>query len=196
MTREPMVFFAGGMIFGFALGFMVANLGERGESRAIPPTERRGADAGASEASPSAPDPDEVRALQSLAEKDAANVKVRVQLGNIFMDHSRFEEAGGWYRQALALEPGNADVRVDLGACLVNTGKAVEGLQEFEQVLKTNPTHKKALFNKGIALMATGRPKDAVAIWEDLLRRFPEDPQLRGLREQINEVRAQMKRTS
>ncbi len=49
--------------------------------------------------------------------------------------------------------------------------------------------HKKALFNEGIAPLQSGRPKDAAALWEDLLKRYPGDPQLAPLREQIAQVR-------
>jgi hypothetical protein len=61
---------------------------------------------------------------------------------------------------------------------------------EFDRALARDPGHKKAPFNKGIALMQTGKPKEAVAVWEGLLKRYPDDPQLRGLREQIDQVRA------
>ncbi len=65
-----------------------------------------------------------------------------------------------------------------------------DGLAEFERALQQSPNHKKALFNKGIAVMESGRPKDAVVVWENLLKRFPDDPQLQGLRAQIERVRA------
>jgi cytochrome c-type biogenesis protein CcmH/NrfG len=41
--------------------------------------------------------------------------------------------------------------------------------------------------------MESGKPREAVAVWEDLLKRFPNDPQLAGLRNQIEQVRAQSK---
>jgi len=38
--------------------------------------------------------------------------------------------------------------------------------------------------------MQSGRPKDAVAIWDDLLKRYPGDPQLQGLKDQVERIRA------
>src|SRR5260370_42470889 len=78
-------------------------------------------------ASPPALDPKELKALESLATREKGNAQVRVELGNLLMDHSRFEEAARFYREALALKPDQLDVRVDLGACLVNAGKAGDG---------------------------------------------------------------------
>jgi tetratricopeptide (TPR) repeat protein len=106
------------------------------------------------------------------------------------MDHAQYEEAARWYREALALKPANNDVRVDLGASLLNLGRGPDALAEFDQALKNDPGHKKALFNKGLALMQAGRPKEAVTIWDDLLKRYPGDPQLQGLKDQVERIRA------
>jgi cytochrome c-type biogenesis protein CcmH/NrfG len=195
-----MVYAVAGMVFGFLLGYMAANMGDHAEPRPAPPP---GAAAAESEPAPpargpgtarervsGAPDPNEVKALESLAAREKGNAQARIELGNLLMDHGQYEDAARWYREALAIAPDNNDVRVDLGACLVSAGKAGEALAEFDRALANDPGHKKALFNKGIALMQTGKPKEAVAVWEGLLKRYPDDPQLRSLREQIDQVRA------
>jgi cytochrome c-type biogenesis protein CcmH/NrfG len=204
VQKEPMIYAVAGMVFGFVLGYMAANMGDHPEPRAAPPP---GVPAGDAEAAPparlasparerpSVPDPNEVRALEALAAREKGNVQARVELGNLLMDHGQYEDAARWYREALALAPNSTDVRVDLGACLVSAGKADEALAEFDRALARDPGHKKALFNKGIALMQTGKPKEAVAVWEGLLKRYPDDPQLRGLREQIDQVRATRSRS-
>lgn len=194
MQREPMVYAAAGVIFGFVLGYMVANAGGPGEVRPVPaavaPAFSPPAAAEAPQAGPShAPlDPNETRALESLAQRDKSNAAVRVELGNLYMDHGQFDDAARWYREAVALKP-EPDVIVDLGACLVNGGKASDGLEQFERALKLAPEHRKAAFNKGVALMELGRTKEAVEVWDDLLRRFPDDPQLQTLKRQIDQVR-------
>ena len=194
-----MVYAVAGMVFGFVLGYMAAGLGDHAEPRPAPPpgaaaaeteTPPAGPARAARDPSPAALDPNEVRALESLAAREKGNTQARVELGNLLMDHGQYEDAARWYREALAIAPDNNDVRVDLGACLVSAGKAGEALAEFDRALASDPGHKKALFNKGIALMQTGKPKEAVAVWEGLLKRYPDDPQLRSLREQIDQVRA------
>jgi predicted Zn-dependent protease len=199
MKREPMVFAVAGMVFGFVLGYMVASWdsGPRtvaagapsaGSAPAAGPVVGGGPGPHGSGAAPL--DSNGVGALESLAARDRTSAAARIELGNLLMDHDRFDDAARWYREALAIDPGQTDVLVDLGACLVNGGKAADGLVEFEKALKRDPGHKKALFNKGIALMETGRPTEAVAVWEGLLKRFPDDPQLQGLREQIDRIKA------
>lgn len=194
--REPMVFFVAGMVFGGLLGYMTAQIGGSNAARPVPlesisaAAPERAAPAGHGS---SAPDPNEVRALESLAGRDKTNAQARVELGNLYMDHARYQDAARWYREALALRPGIPDILVDLGACLVNMGKPAEGLASFEEALKREPGHKKALYNKGVALIELGKPMEAVAIWEDLVKRSPEDPLLAGLKEQIGRVRATQK---
>ena len=201
MKREPMVFAVAGMIFGFVLGYMAAGFGDAPSSdtrpRPVAETSARPAAGAAGEAPapghdhPVGPaDPDEVRTLENLATRDKQNAQARIELGNLFMDHAQYEDAAKWYREALALKPADNDVRVDLGASLLNLGRGPDALAEFDQALKNDPAHKKALFNKGLALMQSGRPKDAVAIWDDLLKRYPGDPQLQGLKDQVERIRA------
>jgi tetratricopeptide (TPR) repeat protein len=198
MKREPMVFAVAGMIFGFVLGYMAAGLGDRPSSDAHPRPEASGRPAPAAAVAgpagrdrPAGPaDPDEVRTLESLAAREKQNAQVRIELGNLYMDHSQYEEATRWYREALALKPEDNDVRVDLGASLLNLGRGPDALAEFDQALQKDPAHKKAAFNKGLALMQAGRAKEAVAVWDGLLKRYPGDPQLQGLQDQVERIRA------
>ena len=185
-----MVYAVAGMLFGFVLGYMVANAGSGPRPSGAPATPALPM-AASGPATRRAPplDANEVKALESLAAREAANAQVRVELGNLLMDHEQYEGAARWYREALGLTPDNADVRVDLGACLVNMGRPGEALAEFETDLKKQPGHKKALYNKGIALVESGRPKEGAALWEDLLKRYPGDPMLAGLRGQIEQMK-------
>lgn len=192
-TSEPMVYGVAGIFFGFVLGYMVANAGGGQSPLPVPVP---GAPAAIQPGAPpvaagkASLDPNEVLALESLAGRDAKNARARVELGNLYMDHERWAEAVKWYGEALAIEPKNADVRVDMGACLVSLGRAPEAVAAFDAALADSPGHKKALFNKGVALMQSGRPKEAAALWEDLLKRYPDDPLLAPLREQIAQARA------
>ena len=150
--REPMVFAVAGMIFGFVLGYMVANAGGPAPRAAALPSSAAAPSKAAGPADspakgPSALDPSEVRALTSVAEKEKDNVTVRVELGNLLMDHDRCDDAVRWYKEALALAPGNPDVRVDMGACLVRLSRFDDALAAFDEALKVDPKHKKAVFN-------------------------------------------------
>jgi tetratricopeptide (TPR) repeat protein len=192
MRRDTLVFTAAGFLFGLVVGYMAASWD------VVPrpaPAVAGGGGPVASAAVPTAParpgpNPDEVKALESLAARQGDDAAVRVELGNLHMDAERWDEAIRWYREALARNPAVPDVVTDLGACLVSSGRPAEGLAEFEKVLGADPGHRNALYNKGIALMQLGRAAEAVAAWEELLKRHPGDPQIQGLRGRIEQVRA------
>ncbi len=189
---------AAGVVFGFVLGYMAANAGGA-RPASVPPSLAGGMAPGTNPAgapAPSAPgrprslDPSEVKALEGFAAREPKNANPRIELGNLLMDHERWDDAARWYREALAIDPKNADVRTDMGACLVHAGRPAEAVPVFDEVLKAQPGHKKALFNKGIALMQSGQAKLAVSVWEDLLKRYPDDAQLQPIRQQIERVRS------
>lgn len=189
MRRDTVVFTAAGFLFGLVVGYMAASW------EVVPRPVAAGGVATAPaprEAAPARPaaNPDEVKALESLAARQPADAAVRVELGNLHMDAERWDEAIRWYREALALDPARPDVATDLGACLVSAGRPAEGLAQFENVLRELPDHRNALFNRGIALLQLGRGADAAAAWEELMKRHPGDPQLSGLRARIEQIRA------
>jgi tetratricopeptide (TPR) repeat protein len=187
MRRDTLVLTVAGVVFGLVVGYMAASWDVVPRPAAVVPPVAAPA--------PAAPagkrlNPDEVRAMESLAARQPGEASVRVELGNLYMDAERWDEAIRWYREALALNPALADTVTDLGACLVSAGRPAEGLAEFEKVLQGDPGHRNALYNKGIALLQLGRGKDAAAAWEELLKRHPDDSQLQGLRGRIAQMRA------
>jgi len=187
MRRDTLVFTIAGILFGFTVGSMAAGW------RSMPPPVLATAAAAASPATVQAPatlDPDVTRSLESLAAQQPGDAAVRVELGNLYMDHGRWNDAIRWYGEALALAPNDPDVATDMGACYVHSGRPAEGLAEFDRVLERNPQHRNARFNRGVALLDLGRPDQAADTWEELLRRHPDDPQLQRLQERIQQIRS------
>ena len=192
MRRDTIAYSLAGTVFGFVLGYMAAGWG--GGMPAPAPVATAAAPAAAAAAAEPSPrasiDPDEVKALESLAARQPRNAAPRVELGNMYMDAQQLDDAIRWYTEALQISPDNPDVETDLGACYVHSGRAAVGLLHFEAVLKAHPDHRLALYNRGVALLDLGRQKEAANAWEELLRRFPNDPQAARVRERIDQIRA------
>lgn len=186
MRRDTLVFALAGIVFGLVVGYMSASWGQ-GPGPA--PTVSAPSASGPAEAIPTAMfDPSEEQALVAFAERQPGDVGVRVELGNLYMDHQRWDDAIRWYREALALSPGLTNVLNELGAGLVRSGQFAEGLAAFDEVLAQDATNRNALYNRGLALRNLGRTSEAVAAWEEVLRLYPDDPQLRGLRGEIDNL--------
>jgi cytochrome c-type biogenesis protein CcmH/NrfG len=195
MRRDTFVFAVAGVVFGLVVGYMAASWDVVPRPVAVGAPAAAGAPASAPAARGTATpakgvNPDEAKAMESLAARQPGDVGVRVELGNLYMDAERWTEAVRWYREALALNPALTDVVTDLGACLVSSGRPEEGLAEFDKVLQGDPGHRSALYNKGVALLQLGRAPEAAAAWEELLKRHPDDPQVQALRGRIDQIRA------
>jgi cytochrome c-type biogenesis protein CcmH/NrfG len=189
MRRDNLVYAVAGVVFGLVVGYMAASWDVVPRPAAVAPPAAAPGGRGTVSAAKGL-NPDEVKAMESLAARQPGDVAVRVELGNLYMDAERWTEAVRWYREALALNPALTDVLTDLGACLVSSGRPGEGLAGFEKVLQGDPGHRSALYNKGIALLQLGRAREAAATWEELLKRHPDDPQIQGLRGRIEQIRA------
>jgi len=187
MRRDTFVFMLAGTVFGLVVGYMAAQWG------VLPSTAPAVAASRIAPGAPAAPprvDPNEVAALESLAARRPKDAAVRVELGNLYMDAERWDDAIREYREALAIDASLPDVATDLGACLVSAGRDEEALAALEQALAKDPAHRLALYNRVVALLRLGRAQDAVAAWQELLKRHPDDPQAERLRARIERARA------
>ncbi len=113
--------------------------------------------------------------LRSRVAKNPRDIAALVALGNLYFDASKFDQAIGYYKNALALDPTNPDVRNDEAAALHATGHDLEALREIDRVLSERPNFPQALFNRGIVLGAMGRRSDAVVAYREFLKVAPND---------------------
>jgi tetratricopeptide (TPR) repeat protein len=191
MKSDSIAYGIAGIVFGFLAGWLVATqwIVVRDEGR--PPA---AAQAAAPATTPTAPPPlDEakVNAFKSVAERDAANVEARVQLGNLYFDAERFNEAIEWYSQALDLAPDNVEVSTDLGVSYYYTNQADRALAQFERSLKLQPTHTKTILNVGI-VKAFGKQdlEGAEQAWQRVLELAPDTPEGQAARRALDSLRA------
>ena len=79
-----------------------------------------------------------------------ANVQSRVQLGNMYFDAERYQDAISWYDEALKLNPKDVNVSTDLGVCYYYTNQPDRAIRQIEESLRIDPRHTKTLLNLGI----------------------------------------------
>jgi len=128
----------------------------------------------------------EITLLQERVKQNPKDVSAWIELGNVFMDTSRFLEAIAAYQKALELDPKNVDVRVDMGTCYRNIGEAVRAAQEYRKAIAINPTHLKAHRNLGVVLAFDLRDKkQAIKEFEEYLRLSPNAPDAYRVKQEI-----------
>ena len=188
MKSESIAFGIAGIVFGLIAGWIIGSQQalldppvSRAESRAQPA------------ATPTAPVLDEakVTAFKSVADREPTNAAPRVQLGNLYFDAERYDEAVRWYSDALRLDATDVNVSTDLGVSYYYTNQPDKALAQFDQSLKLDPKHAKTILNVGI-VKAFGKQDLAGAqqAWEQVVKLAPDSPEGQAAQRALESLRS------
>jgi cytochrome c-type biogenesis protein CcmH/NrfG len=175
MKPESIVIGVAGTVFGLIVGWIIGT--QQAPARPIAQAAAPVAQAPAA-AAPAAPaaaiDEAQATALKNIAQKDPANIQSRVQLGNMYFDAERYQDAIQWYEAALKLSPNDVNVSTDLGVCFYYTNQADRAIRQLEDSLRIDPRHAKTLLNLGV-VKAFGKQDlvGAAAAWEQVIKLDP-----------------------
>jgi tetratricopeptide (TPR) repeat protein len=188
MKAEAIAFGVAGILFGLIAGWIIGSQQAAQAPRAAaPPQVAREAPAA------SAPILDEakVTAFKSVADKDPKNAEPRIQLGNLYFDAERYDQAIEWYTQALKLAPKNVDVSTDLGVSYYYANQPDKALTQFDQSLKLDPKHTKTILNVGV-VKAFGKQdlQGAQDAWELAIKLSPDSPEGQAAKRLLDTLRS------
>jgi tetratricopeptide (TPR) repeat protein len=165
-----------GLIAGWIIGSQQANLRPTLPTAPAAPSAQGGGAAGQTRAA--VLDETKVNALKTVAERETANVKPRVELANLYFDAERYDEAIKWYEEALKLNPNDVNVSTDLGVCYYYTNQPDRALAQFEKSLKLDPNHGKTLLNVGIVRAFGKQDLDGASqAWQQVIKLSPDSPE-------------------
>ena len=117
----------------------------------------------------------QARTLEDTAAKNPTNVKVWVDLGNLYFDADLPERSVAAYEKALALDAGQPDVWTDMGVMLREMKKPQEALTAFQKAIALKKNHEIARMNIGVVLLNDlGDKAGAAAAWNELVAINPE----------------------
>ena len=136
-------------------------------------------------------DEDRAAALRTAADEAPDDVQSRVDLGNLYHEARRFEDAAPWFEAALALSPDLVEVSTDLGVAYYYQGSVDRALAQFDRSLEIDPAHAGTLLNLGI-VRAFGKRDIAGAIeaWEELQRLAPDSLEAFAAADAVERLRA------
>ena len=180
-----------GVLLGLLAGWII------GSQQAAPArTEPAPAPAAATSSAPAgqqAQPLDENRAasLKASADSNPKDAVARTQLGNLYFDAGRFEEAAKWYAASLEVNPKDADVSTDLGISYYYLNQADRALSQFERSLEIDPKHSKTLLNVGI-VRAWGKQdlEGAAKAWERVIEVAPGSEEAARAKQGLDGIRA------
>ena len=92
------------------------------------------------------------------------------QLGDIYFQQGKLDQAGACYRAALERDPQDIDTRAHLGQCLLRQKRAAEARPLLEGVVAENPKHDYGYTMMALAetLAALGETDSALQMWQQV----------------------------
>src|SRR5579872_2392958 len=115
MKSDAIAYGVAGIVFGLIAGWIIgaqqANFRAAGTQASAPASASTAPASGGDQTTRAAVvDQTQVNALTSVAERDPKNPKPRVDLGNLYFDAERYDDAIKWYSEAIKLSPNDVNV--------------------------------------------------------------------------------------
>jgi tetratricopeptide (TPR) repeat protein len=179
MKSDAVAFGIAGILFGLIAGWIIGSQQAAARPPAsAPAAQQASTPAGGSSSRAAVLDETQVNALKTVAEKETSNATPRVQLGNLYFDAERYDDAIKWYGDALKLVPDDVNVSTDLGVSYYYSNQPDKALSQFDRSLKLDPKHAKTLLNVGIVKAFGKQDLDgAEAAWKQVLTIAPDSPE-------------------
>jgi len=108
-------------------------------------------------------------ALEEQLKSNPNNAASWMELGNMYFDANKPQDAIRAYTQYVSINPNNANVLTDLGVMYRRVGNPTEAIASFDKAIEVDPRHEHARFNKGIVLYYdAGFQDEGVKVWQEL----------------------------
>jgi tetratricopeptide (TPR) repeat protein len=105
--------------------------------------------------------------------KNPAATMAYYNFTNLLLRQGRFDEAIGYYQEALELDPNNADAHNNLGMALQSQARLKEAIMHYRRALQIKPDFAKAHNNLGLALALQDRVGEAIDHFNQALEIAP-----------------------
>jgi cytochrome c-type biogenesis protein CcmH/NrfG len=190
MKSDSIAYVVAGICFGVILGWVIGT--QQARRSTISPAAASPAvsqTTGTRAQEPPRLDEGRVQELNATLKQNPGDVTATIQLGNVYFDAERWDDAITWYRRALELDPDNPDASTDLGVSYYYTNRLDQALAQFERSLKMSPTHTKTLLNKGIVLAFGKQDLKAAAVeWQKVVELAPNSPEGQAARRALDGI--------
>ncbi len=198
--QESLAFGLSGLLFGILIGYLIAFQIHAPRVRADLVAVSSNPSGGASmsaQMDPMGEDhitqiTDHIQHLQEEAAANPQNPGPLMELGSIYLQVFKFQEASEYFEKALAIDPQNLDVRTNLGICWLRLEKSSEARTLFARSVEIDPDHWESWMYLGvIALSRDHDIKTAEHAFDEVNRIHPGLPEMKELRLELEKIRTQ-----
>jgi tetratricopeptide (TPR) repeat protein len=195
MKSESIAFAVAGVVFGLVAGWVIGAQQAQQTPHAAAASAAQPTSAAPASNAPATPvpvlDQAQVQALTSVASREPLNAAPRAQLGNLYFDAERYDEAIKWYAEAVKLAPNDPNVSTDLGVSYYYTNQPDKALEQFARSLQLEPKHTKTLLNVGIVKAFGKQDLDgAVQAWQQVVQIAPDSPEGQAAKRALDSLRS------
>jgi len=192
MRSDSLVFGVAGIFFGVLVGWIIGSQQASGVVAPAPaPATAASSGTAGNQSAPPVFDESRAASLKAAADRNPSDVESRVQLGNLFFDAERYDEAAKWYEAALTIDPKNVNASTDLGIAYYYSNQPDRALAQFDRSLAIDPKHSKTLLNIGI-VRAFGKQdlEGAEKAWQRVLDVAPNSPEAEVAKKGLDGLRS------
>ena len=196
MKSDAIAYGIAGVLFGLIAGWIIGSQQAIVRPASAPPVAQQQAPAGGQAGGGGATraailDEAQVNALKSVASREPSNAAPRAQLGNLYFDAERYDDAIKWYEDAVKLSPRDVNLSTDLGVSYYYVNQADKALQQFSRSLTIDPKHAKTLLNLGI-VKAFGKQdlQGAAEAWQQVIALAPDSPEAQAARRALDSLQS------
>jgi cytochrome c-type biogenesis protein CcmH/NrfG len=190
MKRDSLVFAISGTFFGLMVGWIL------GSQQAGPRVAAPAASQAANSSQPPAQQPPPLDVQKAADLERQANARpgdaaVRAELGNVYYDAERFDQAIPWYEASLKIDPRNVSVSTDLAICYYYTNNPDRALTQIDHSLSLDGKHVKTLLNQGI-IRAWGKQDidGAIQSWQKVVDIAPTSEEAKRAQQAIDGLKS------
>jgi cytochrome c-type biogenesis protein CcmH/NrfG len=123
---------------------------------------------------------DEARVSQLMVKlkTNPKDVATLVALGDIYFKARDYNNAGGFMKSAVAIDPGSTTARLGLGAAEFNLGDAADARRDWRRVIAADPKNVEAYYDLGFLYVSKEPPDmaDAKKMWAKVVALAPNSP--------------------
>ena len=195
LVNRDLVFFVAGLCFGIVAGFFVFRAivaPDAATGVASAPSSSDRSQIGLESESRNKPlDRDEVERLEASAKQNPNDAAVRAELGSLYMDAGRYDDAAAWLASALELEARNLHARNHLALSLLNLGRLNDAVATYEETLRLEPEHPASLLGLGRVRLYVQQDIDGgLAMWERLIAVAPSSTEAQSVRDELEALKS------
>jgi tetratricopeptide (TPR) repeat protein len=195
MKSDAIAYGIAGVVFGLIAGWIIGSQQAVARPGVAPPAAQQAPASAPSSGSAATRaailDEAQVNALKSVAAREPSNATPRAQLGNLYFDAERYDEAIKWYEEAVKLSPNDVNLSTDLGVSYYYVNQPDKALEQFNRSLKLDPKHGKTLLNLGI-VKAFGKQdlQGAADAWQQVIKLAPESPEAQAAKRALDSLQS------